>query len=177
MAQIRSSSAELKAFFQTGDVPTEDQFEDLILSTAIYDGSLPNISGSSSGTGSFSHLLVNSSIGTNLIPSNDNTFDLGSTTFEWRDLFVDRIAYLDTAIITDPKLMTKETKEKLPDCLQADIDARIKKIRKAEWVPQFPDCHRWISKGQYEQFLELRKRQTKSRLNPMLANKASNQPF
>ena len=41
----------------------------------------------------------------------------------------------------------------------------------------FPDCHRWISKGQYEQFLELRKRQTKSRLNPMLANKPSNQPF
>ena len=73
--------------------------------------------------------------------------------------------------------LDKETKEKLPDCLQADIDARIKKIRKAEWVPQFPDCHRWISKGQYEQFLELRKRQTKSRLNPMLAKKASDQPF
>ena len=73
--------------------------------------------------------------------------------------------------------LDKETKAKLPDCLQADIDARIKKIRNAEWVPQFPDCHRWISKGQYEQFLELRKRQTKSRLNPMLANKASNQPF
>ena len=73
--------------------------------------------------------------------------------------------------------LDKETKEKLPDCLQADIDARIKKIRKAEWVPQFPDCHRWISKGQYEQFLELRKRQTKSRLNPILANKASDQPF
>jgi hypothetical protein len=73
--------------------------------------------------------------------------------------------------------LSKEIKEKLPDCLQADIDARIKKIRKAEWVPQFPDCHRWISKGQYEQFLELRKRQNQSRLNPMLANKAKNQPF
>ena len=73
--------------------------------------------------------------------------------------------------------LSKEIKEKLPDCLQADIDARIKKIRNAEWVPQFPDCHRWISKGQYEQFLELRKRQKQSRLNPMLANKASNQPF
>ena len=71
----------------------------------------------------------------------------------------------------------KDTKTKLPDCLQADINARIKKIRTAEWVPQFPDCHRWISKGQYEQFLELRKRQTKSRLNPILANKASDQPF
>ena len=73
--------------------------------------------------------------------------------------------------------LDKDTKTKLPDCLQADINLRIKKIRNAEWGPQFPDCHRWISKGQYEQFLELRKRQTKSRLNPMLANKASNQPF
>ena len=73
--------------------------------------------------------------------------------------------------------LDKEIKQKLPDCLQADIDARIKKIRKNEWVPQFPDCHRWISKGQYEQFLELRKRQIESKLNPMLANKASNQPF
>ena len=73
--------------------------------------------------------------------------------------------------------LDKDTKTKLPDCLQADINARIKKIRNAEWVPQFPDCHRWISKGQYEQFLELRKRQTKSRLNPILANKASDQPF
>ena len=78
---------------------------------------------------------------------------------------------------TEWQKLDKETKEKLPDCLQADIDARIKKIRKAEWVPQFPDCHRWISKGQYEQFLELRKRQNKSRLNPMLAKKASDQPF
>ena len=26
--------------------------------------------------------------------------------------------------------LDKETKEKLPDCLQADIDARIKKIRR-----------------------------------------------
>ena len=88
MAQIRSSSAELKAFFETGDVPTADNFEDFILSTAVYDGSLPNISGSSLSTGSFSHILIKSSIGTSLIPS------------KWRDLYVDRTAYLDTAIIT-----------------------------------------------------------------------------
>ena len=78
---------------------------------------------------------------------------------------------------TEWQKLDKQTKEKLPDCLKADIEARIKKIRNAEWCPMFPDCHRWISKGQYEQFLELRKRQTKSKLNPMLANKASNQPF
>ena len=73
--------------------------------------------------------------------------------------------------------LDKETKEKLPDCLQADIDARIKKIRKAEWVPQFPDCHRWISKGQYEQFLELRKPENQSKLRPWLKNKTKEQPF
>ena len=30
MAQIRSSSAELIAFFETGDIPTADNFSDLI---------------------------------------------------------------------------------------------------------------------------------------------------
>ena len=78
---------------------------------------------------------------------------------------------------TEWQKLDKQTKEKLPDCLKADIEARIKKIRNAEWCPMFPDCFRWIKNGQYEQFLELRKRQTKSKLNPMLANKASNQPF
>ena len=78
---------------------------------------------------------------------------------------------------TEWQKLDKKTKEKLPECLEADIKARIKKFRNDEWCPMFPDCHRWISKGQYEQFLELRKRQTKSRLNPMLAKKASDQPF
>ena len=35
MAQIRSSSAELIAFFETGDIPTADNFSDFILSTAL----------------------------------------------------------------------------------------------------------------------------------------------
>ena len=78
---------------------------------------------------------------------------------------------------TEWQKLTKEVKEKLPECLEADIRARTKKFKNQEWCPMFPDCHRWISKGQYEQFLELRKRQTKSRLNPMLANKSSDQPF
>ena len=78
---------------------------------------------------------------------------------------------------TEWQKLTKEVKQKLPECLELDIKARTKKFKNQEWCPMFPDCHRWISKGQYEQFLELRKRQTKSRLNPMLANKASDQPF
>ena len=61
MAQIRSASAELIAFFETGDIPTSDNFSDLILSTAVYDGSLPNISGSAISTGSF--MITGSSVG------------------------------------------------------------------------------------------------------------------
>ena len=48
-----------------------------------------------------------------------------------------------------------EVKDKLCDYLQADLNERLRKKRKEEWVPMFPDCHRWISKGQYEQFLDL----------------------
>ena len=54
---------------------------------------------------------------------------------------------------------------------------RVKLIRDGKFVPMWPDCFRWIKNGQYEQFLELREQKSKSRLNPMLANKASNQPF
>ena len=60
MSQIYSSSAPLIAFFETGDVPTADNFESLIKSFAIYDGTLPLISGSGIGTGSFQNLKVHS---------------------------------------------------------------------------------------------------------------------
>jgi len=73
--------------------------------------------------------------------------------------------------------LDKKTQEKLEDALEADSRLRVKLIRDGKFVPMWPDCFRWIKNGQYEQFLELRKRQTKSRLNPMLANKPSNQPF
>ena len=50
---IQTSSAVLKSYFETGDVPTAAQFGDLIDSTALYDGTLENIVFSGSSTGSF----------------------------------------------------------------------------------------------------------------------------
>ena len=88
MAQIRSASAELIAFFETGDIPTADNFSDLILSTAVYDGTLPIISGSNTGTGSFAHLEARDNVGSHLIPHITNLYDLGSQTYDWRNLFV-----------------------------------------------------------------------------------------
>ena len=66
---------------------------------------------------------------------------------------------------------------KIEDYLEADLKQRIKKARKGDWVPMFPDCCRWISKGQYEQFLELRKPENQSKLKPWLKNKSKEQPF
>ena len=72
---IQSSSAVLKAYFETGDVPTSNQFIDLIDSFAIYDGTLPYISGSYTGTGSFGHLFVGGHVNSSLI-QNINPFNL-----------------------------------------------------------------------------------------------------
>jgi len=94
MAQIRSSSAELIAFFETGDIPTADNFSDLIQSFAVYDGTLPLLSGSAISTGSFA--LLNTSIltgssniilQTGLIPDVNGAYDIGSSTLQLKNIF------------------------------------------------------------------------------------------
>jgi len=52
-----------------------------------------NISGSSTSTGSFAVY------GNDFLPSEDNTHDLGSSTNEWKDLYLDGVAYIDRADI------------------------------------------------------------------------------
>ena len=76
---IQTSSAVLKAYFETGDVPTAAQFGDFIDSTAVYDGTLENIVFSGSSTGSFGQIRakelhpytgsININVSGNLIPS------------------------------------------------------------------------------------------------------------
>ena len=50
------------------------------------------------------------------------------------------------------KLDTK-TRDKLKQCLEADLRARTKTIKADKFTPLFPDAHRWIKNGQYEQYL------------------------
>jgi len=45
------------------------------------------------------------------------------------------------------------TRDKLKDCLEADLRARTKQLKQDKFTPLFPDAHRWISKGQFEQYL------------------------
>ena len=50
------------------------------------------------------------------------------------------------------KLDTK-TRDKLKQCLEADIRARTKSLKADKFTPLFPDAHRWIKNGQFEQYL------------------------
>ena len=43
--------------------------------------------------------------------------------------------------------------QKLKQCLEADIRARTKTLKADKFTPLFPDAHRWIKNGQYEQYL------------------------
>ena len=99
MAQIRSQSAELIAFFETGDIPTADNFSDFILSTAVYDGTLPLFSGSISSTGSFGYLSLIGNVGSNLTPNVTNNFNLGSETKKWNQLHINDTIFTTTASI------------------------------------------------------------------------------
>ena len=45
------------------------------------------------------------------------------------------------------------TRDKLKQCLEADLRARTKQLKQDKFTPLFPDAHRWISKGQNEQYL------------------------
>lgn len=42
-----------------------------------------------------------SAVDHSLVPSADDTYDLGSSTYQWKDLFVDGIAYVDTLYLAD----------------------------------------------------------------------------
>ena len=62
-------------------------------------------------------------------------------------------------------------RDKLKQCLEADIRARTKQLKQDKFTPLFPDAHRWISKGQYEQYLlTLNKK-------PATFRKPNNTPF
>ena len=46
-----------------------------------------------------------------------------------------------------------KTRDKLKQCLEADLRARTKQLKQDKFTPLFSDAHRWIKNGQYEQYL------------------------
>ena len=45
------------------------------------------------------------------------------------------------------------TRDKLKQCLEADLRARTRSLKQDKFTPMFPDACRYISKGQYEQYM------------------------
>ena len=68
------------------------------------------------------------------------------------------------------KLDTK-TRDKLKQCLEADIRARTKQLKQDKFTPLFSDAHRWIKNGQYEQYLLTLDKK------PITFRKPKNHPF
>ena len=68
------------------------------------------------------------------------------------------------------KLDTK-TRDKLKQCLEADIRARTKQLKQDKFTPLFSDAHRWIKNGQYEQYLLTLDKK------PITLRKPKNTPF
>tara|TARA_R110002167_G_scaffold182078_1_gene382462 strand:- start:757 stop:3108 length:2352 start_codon:yes stop_codon:yes gene_type:complete len=95
-----TGSAQLKSYFETGDIPSSANFTDLIDSFALYDGTLPLISGSSISTGSFAVVHARKLVATgagylggndlviegHLIPKTDGTYNLGSASLAWNNI-------------------------------------------------------------------------------------------
>ena len=63
------------------------------------------------------------------------------------------------------------TREKLKQCLEADLRARIRSLKQDKFTPMFPDACRWVSKGQYEQYLLTLDKK------PITFRKPKNHPF
>ena len=47
------------------------------------------------------NVVFNADVDSNVIPNTDGTYDLGSSTQEWKDLYVDGVAYIDTLQVHD----------------------------------------------------------------------------
>ena len=58
------------------------------------------IGATTASTGAFTTLSASGEIGSDLVPSADDAKDLGSSSKEWKDLYIDGTAYIDTASIT-----------------------------------------------------------------------------
>tara|TARA_R110001592_G_scaffold178100_2_gene418721 strand:+ start:57 stop:1949 length:1893 start_codon:yes stop_codon:yes gene_type:complete len=88
-----TGSSTLQAYFETGDIPTAGNFIDLIDSLAVYNGTLPYISGSNTGTGSFGNLYVVGHVNSHLIPTANNTYDLGSGSgISWNTAYIRQLS-------------------------------------------------------------------------------------
>ena len=78
--------------------------------TLIVEGDVTFKSGASGsvtlGDQNTDNVVFGADINSNIIPNTDNAYDLGSTTQEWRDIYIDGIAQIDTLQIDESATIT-----------------------------------------------------------------------
>ena len=62
-----------------------------VTGTTTFNGGTLNL-----GNAATDNVVFGGEVDSNIIPDDDNSFDLGSSTKEWKDLYVDGVAYLDS---------------------------------------------------------------------------------
>ena len=62
-----------------------------VTGTTTFNGGTLNL-----GNAATDNVVFGGEVDSNIIPDDDNTFDLGSSSKEWKDLYVDGVAYLDS---------------------------------------------------------------------------------
>ena len=62
-----------------------------VTGTTTFNGGTLNL-----GNAATDNVVFGGEVDSNIIPDDDNSFDLGSSSKEWKDLYVDGVAYLDS---------------------------------------------------------------------------------
>ena len=64
--------------------------------TGLLQAATINLTGDTTiGDGDSDNITINADVNSNIIPNTDNTFDLGSASKQWKDLYVNGIGYID----------------------------------------------------------------------------------
>ena len=58
------------------------------------------------GDNASDNIVFNADVNSNIIPNTDNAYDLGSSGQEWRDLYLDGVAYIDTLQVHETSVFT-----------------------------------------------------------------------
>ena len=87
-------NAYIDAITTTGNVAVGGNLT--VTGTSTFNGGTLTLGDSASD-----NVVFGADVDSHIIPDDDNTYDLGSTTQEWRNLYVDGIAYLDGITLGD----------------------------------------------------------------------------
>ncbi len=88
---------EFKDAFFDGTVKTDNLTVD---ENATVTGNLTVNGNTTIGNAATDTVIVTADVASNLIPSADNTYDLGATGSEWKDLYIDGTANIDSLVAT-----------------------------------------------------------------------------